>query len=320
MLYYDIEVFKYYWCVVVVDDETSTRYVFEDVPSLREFYKKNKHQTWVGYNSRQYDAPMLRFIMLGIDPYECSYRLIEVGMKWFQFPMHIVEDYKRIPLKNFDCILLNKGLKKLEAFRGSSIIETSVPFDIDRPLTREEKDEVIAYCTHDVLETRKVFLDTKEEYDSHESLVSTFELNPVHFNKSKAQMAALILDAQKTPRFDEWEFEIPDTLRVEKYKHIVDWYKNPENFDYKKKLLVDVAGVPHVFAWGGLHGAIPKYSGEGFYVNMDVASYYPSMMIEYHYLSRNVIDPSKFKQIRDQRLEFKKNKDPRQLPYKIVLS
>ena len=55
-------------------------------------------------------------------------------------------------------------------------------------------------------------------------------------------------------------------------------------------------------------------------MNMDVASYYPALMIEYNYLSRNVADPSKFRKIRDDRLVMKANKDPRQLPYKIVIN
>jgi DNA polymerase elongation subunit (family B) len=78
--------------------------------------------------------------------------------------------------------------------------------------------------------------------------------------------------------------------------------------------------VPHTFAWGGIHGAIPKYFGKGRFINMDVRSYYPSLMIEYDFLSRNVLSPEKFKQIYWDRIAFKASKDPRQLPYKIVLN
>jgi hypothetical protein len=31
LLFYDIEAFKHYWCVVVIDEEIGTRHVFEDV-------------------------------------------------------------------------------------------------------------------------------------------------------------------------------------------------------------------------------------------------------------------------------------------------
>lgn len=320
MLFYDIEVLPYYWCVVVVDDVTQERHVFEDVSSLRTFYKKHMHDTWVGYNSRQYDAPMLRFIMLDMYPYDCSYDLINLNKKWFQFPAPIVEQYKRIPLRNYDCVLLNKGLKKLEGFRGSSIIECSIDWNYDEPLTREQKDEVVMYCTHDVLETRKVFYDTIQEYQAHEGLIEAFDIDPVHFSKSKAQLVSLILEAKKLPWFDEWDFTIVDTLVLDKYKHILDWYLDRDNHDYKKSLDIDVAGVPHTFAWGGIHGALPNYHGEGIYINMDVGSYYPALMIEYGFLSRNVLNPDKYREIRDYRLVLKKNKDPRQLPYKIVLN
>lgn len=320
LIFFDIEAFKHYWCLVCIDEENDTRHVFEDVESLRAFYKANRHRIWVGYNSRSYDSPMIRFIMLGLDPFDCSYKLINLGMKWFEFGWDVTDKYKRIPFKNFDCFILNKGLKKLEGFRGSSIIETSVPFDTDRPLTREEKDEVVYYCTHDVLETRKVFYDTIEEYNAHVSLIETFQLPEEYISKSKAQIAAAILGATKQQHFDEWEFEIPDTLKLEKYTHVLDWYRDPENWDYKKKLATEIAGVPHVFAWGGVHGARPRYYGEGLFINMDVSSFYPSLMIEYGYLSRNVPDPLKFKTMRDDRLVFKKNKDKRQGPYKIVIN
>lgn len=47
---------------------------------------------------------------------------------------------------------------------------------------------------------------------------------------------------------------------------------------------------------------------------------YPSLMIEYGYLSRNVTNPEKYKEIRDTRLKLKAEKNPMQLPYKIVLN
>jgi hypothetical protein len=327
MLFYDIEAFPEYWCVVVIDDhgirDTTNvdRHVFEDVESLRAFYKDHrKTHTWVGYNSRQYDAPMLRFIMLGLDPYQCSQDLIVLGKKWFEFGFNVTQAYKKIPLRDFDCIIKKTGLKKLEGFRGSSIIESAIPWDYPFPFTTEQKDETIGYCTHDVLEHRKVFYDTYEEYEAHEGLIETFGLDPNNFSKTKAQLSAIILDAHKRQWFDEWEFELVDTLRIEKYTHIRDWYLDRENHNYYAKLEIDVAGVPHVFAWGGLHGARRKYGGTGIYINMDVDSYYPALMIEYNFLSRNVLNPAKFKEIRDYRLILKANKDPRQLPYKIVLN
>ena len=47
---------------------------------------------------------------------------------------------------------------------------------------------------------------------------------------------------------------------------------------------------------------------------------YPATMINYGFLSRNVVNPDKYRQIRDDRIVLKRQKDPKQLPYKIVLN
>ena len=62
---------------------------------------------------------------------------------------------------------------------------------------------------------------------------------------------------------------------------------------YSQSLAVEVVGVPHTFAWGGLHGALPKYYGEGWYLHIDVSQYYPSLMVGHDYFSRAVTDEGK---------------------------
>ena len=55
-------------------------------------------------------------------------------------------------------------------------------------------------------------------------------------------------------------------------------------------------------------------------VNCEKGALYPSIMIEYGYLSRKLRNPEKYKEIRDERLRLKKLKDKRQQPMKIVLN
>jgi hypothetical protein len=47
---------------------------------------------------------------------------------------------------------------------------------------------------------------------------------------------------------------------------------------------------------------------------------YPSLIINFDFMSRNVIEPNKYKEIRNTRLEYKKKKDKRQQPLKITLN
>jgi len=81
-----------------------------------------------------------------------------------------------------------------------------------------------------------------------------------------------------------------------------------------------VAGCPHQFGWGGVHGALEKYQGEGFYLMADVASLYPSLMIRYNLHSRNMKDPKKYEEIYHTRLKLKAEGNPLQLPLKLVLN
>jgi len=163
-------------------------------------------------------------------------------------------------------------------------------------------------------------MNRTEEFSSQMALIKTFNLPLRYIGKTKPQLSAIILGASRREYDDEFNITIPNTLRIKKYKHIVDWYKNLENRNYEKSFETKVAGVPHVFAWGGLHGAIDQYYGEGIFVNVDVSSFYPAIMIEYDFLSRNVSEPKKYREIRDRRLKLKAEKNPMQAPYKIVLN
>ena len=317
MLFYDFEVFKYDWLVVIIDVINKKEHVIvNDVEKLKDIYEKHKDDIWVGYNSRSYDQYILKGLLCGFNPKEINDYIIVKNKPGWKFSSLL----NQVPLNNYDVMTSFHSLKQLEGFMGNNIKESSVPFDIDRKLTPEEIEETVKYCRHDVEQTIEVFIQRKEEFESHISLLKAFKLPLSYISKTKAQLSAIILGATQRKWNDEFEIVFPDTLRIKKYKEVLNWYKNPLNRDYNKTLKIEVAGVPHVFAWGGLHGAIDKYSGEGHFITIDVASYYPALMIEYNFISRNISDPTKYKAIRDERLRLKAEGNPMQLPYKIVLN
>lgn len=320
IIVYDFEVFKYDWLVCWIDTEKRKMYkIVNDKVKFEKFYEYYKDTMWVGYNSRNYDQWIAKAILCDFDPFKMNDWIINKKKKGWQFSNLL----HKFPIVNYDTSVVFKGLKELEAFQGHSIRESNVPWDIDRKLTRQELQEVIEYCEHDVWETFNVFLETKDEYESHLGLVKEFDLDRSAMSKTKAQISAMILGANKKPHNDEFDIRLPDTLQMGQYQWIADWYldwgKNVQ--DYKKmKLETKINGVPHTFGIGGLHGSQDKYFGEGYYIMADVASYYPAMIIEYDFMSRNVHDKSKYKKIRDERIIMKAKKDPRQYPRKIVLN
>jgi len=318
MIFFDAEVFRLDWLFVLMDTETKETYVIVNDPDqLKQLYEQNKTNIWVGFNTRHYDQYIIKAILCDFDPYEVSQWIIAHKKGGWSYSGL----FRKIPFYTFDVMTdRSHGLKQLEGFMGHDIRESDVSFDIDRKLNSEELESVISYCTHDVEQTMEVFLNRIVEFESHMSLIKSFSLPLSYISKTKAQLTASVLEARRIERNDEFEIILPDTLRIQKYRHIVEWYMLQGNLDYEKKLEVNVAGVPHVFGWGGLHGAIPNYQGRGILLNVDVASFYPAIMIEYGFLSRNVVDSTKYRQIRDERLRLKAEKNPMANPLKIVLN
>ena len=316
IIFYDFEVFKHDWLVVIQDFETRKKLaIINDVAKLKKFYESHKDSIWVGYNSRHYDQFILKGILSGLDPWYVNDQIINHDRSGYQ----IVPDASNYPVNNFDVATLYHSLKQLEGFMGSTIKESSVPFGIDRPLTQEELDETLKYCTHDVEQTIEVFNNRRDEFDSQMGIINAFDLPLEMINKTKAQSAAHVLGAVRQEHNDEYNIVFPDTIQLsEKYQYIADWYK--VNKDASKKQNVTVAGVPHVFGWGGLHGALDNYADEGIILCCDVASLYPSIMIEYGFLSRNVTSPEKYREIRDTRLQYKAEKNSLHYPLKIMLN
>lgn len=302
----DFEVFKYNWLCVIIDPINRTETVVVDDPDqLREYYSAHKGEIFVGYNIRDYDSWIFKGILAGFNPFEINEHIIGKGLKGYQFSSTLRE----YPLITYDLIRLNTSLKQLEAFQGHNVYESEVDFRLDRPLTEAEIEETVKYCKNDVMETINLFGQLKADFDSQLELVTEFKLPLSDMGKTQSQLVATILGAQRMEWKDEFELTFPAYLnKIKKYRYIVDWYKDRKNRDYDKSLSVEVAGIPHVYAWGGLHGAKPRYCGSGYYLHIDVNSYYPSLMITHDYFSRTVPESGKerFKMIYSENLRLKK--------------
>lgn len=317
MLFYKVKVFKEDWLAIIKDTETNESYVIvNNLEKLINIYKKNITNLWCGYNSRIYDQWILKGLIIGLNPKEISHHIIIKDMSGFSFSTNM----RKVKLYNYDIKTSNHSLKQLEGFMGNDIYETKVNSNLERKLTLDEINEVVNYCMYHVEETIKVFLSRYEDFQSHLSLLKTFNLPLKFISKTKPQLSSIILDARRKHRADEFNITIVPTLRLSKYRYIVNWYKNPLNLDYKKSLEADISGILHNFGFGGLHGAKNHFKDKGIFINSDVISFYPTIMIKYNFLSRNVLNPSKYKALRESRLYLKKNKNPMEKPYKIVLN
>ena len=319
--FYDFEVFKHDWLVVVINPVTRSELVIvNDCDQLAALYDERKREIWVGYNNLHYDQFIFKTILLGMDPKEVNDFIIVGGNKGWQYSRLFNDVY----MVNYDVFhpRTDRDLKTHEAYMGNDIRETTVPFDIDRKLTDGEIAETVKYCRHDVEQTIEVFMHRKSEFDARMDLLKMFDLPLSYLGKTDAQLTAIILGARQPgkPRGDEFDIKPLECIELGPYDFVRQWYLEPENQDYSRTLDFEIAGCPHKCAWGGLHGALPQYAGKGYFINVDVESYYPAEMITHGLLSRNVQDPSKFEWIRDHRIELKHAGDSRQVALKLVIN
>ena len=323
------EVFKYDWLVVLIDPaKKQVTEIVNNQEQLQQFFDENKNDVWVGYNNNHYDQYILKAILLGMNPKTVNDWIIEKEKRGYEYSSL----FRKIQMNNYDVMnRTDRGLKFFEGCMGSMIKESSIPFNIDRKLTESEIQETLKYCRHDVEQTIQVFLRKIDDFNAHMGLVKLASIGKLStdlslIGKTKAQLSAHILNARQKPHDDEFDIDFPYTLVLNKYTNVLDWYKNPENRCYKRsndrktQLETMVAGCPHQFGWGGVHGALEKYTGSGLFLMCDVASLYPSLMIHYNLHSRNMDDPKKYEEIYHTRLKYKKEKNPLQAPLKLVLN
>ena len=324
LIFYDFEVFQNadFWLVVLIDYETKEKtIIINDKNKLKEFYKLHTEDIFIGYNNKNYDRWIWWGILIDDNPCRINKELIENGKKPYKV---LNKKYKQYQFYNYDVADIMHSLKQYEGFLGHMIKESDVPFDIDRPLTQKEIDETIFYCTHDVEETIQVFEHKKGDFEAQQLLIDMYDgLSCDDFIKTKAQLTAFVLGGVKQSRIDdEFDFVFPHTLQLKKYKYIKDWFDNPRNKTYGRQLKTKVAnGLEVTVGYGGIHGALPNTVLKNKIItHCDVASLYPSLMIVYDLLSRNVLDKNIYKEIKVERIKLKHAHDERQQPLKIVLN
>ena len=351
MIFGDFEVFKYDWLVVFKDmkNKTVTK-IHNDPDALTKFYEEHKNDIWINHNIKHYDQYILKGILLGMNPKTINDKIIVEGKEGWQ----ISNAFKQIPLIMYDTMpSVPVGLKTYEGFMGSNIKETDVDFNLDRPLTPEEVEMTFKYCEHDVDEDIKVFLQKKSDFEAMMGIVKIFGLSLDHIGDTEARITATVLDCVKTKFDDEFEYYFLPCIQLKKYKYVMDWFdravedaenemdelystckpaerwkydkNNDEAFKkyfYSRSLTVDVAGVPHTFGFGGLHGAVDEpIHRKGQILHVDVGSYYPSMLIAWDLVTRGSKHPEKYKGIYDTRMELKRqSKKKEQAPYKKMLN
>ena len=336
---YDFEVYSKiksgaWFCATFIDYDNRDDVIFikNDRQALINFYNANKDAILVGYNSKEYDTPIFKSILSGMNFGEVNDQLIEQHKKEYQVLKYNTR--KKYPIINYDVRLPEKSLKQCEGFMGYSIKETNVPFDKEEDLTKEEIEEIKQYNIHDVKMTLKVLDNVMDDFKAQFDIIKMYYLDVSMFNKTKVQLASHVLGAVEQHTLnDEFSIKFPPVLKLkEENKHVLRWFENPKNWTYKEHLHsfdnqhsnhyeFTIAGVKHTLGYGGLHGSNDEQKiYEGIIIALDVASQYPNIDIIFELLSRKLKNPKDYERMVQFRLKLKAMKDARNKSLKPMIN
>ena len=322
LISYDCEVFAYDWLVTFKDKETGQRTrIWNDNEVLK--MALSEEGVYVGFNSKHYDQFIIKAIAAGFTTQEVKQVndfIIGGGQGW-ECPL--LKDFyfrfNNVDIK--DDMQMGLSLKAIEGHLGMSVQESTVPFDIDRPLTEEERREVEFYCDHDVDTTERV-LDIRKDYLKNKIHIGRLAgLSDVKaMSMTNAKLTAALLRATKQPHDDERKYVYPENLKREYIpQEIFDFFDrmyDPGISDkdlFSDKQTFSIGDCPGVVGYGGIHAAIPNYffteSEDRVIRNKDVASYYPHLMTLCGYTSRNIPSAQVFEDVLETRMKAKASGD-----------
>lgn len=336
LLFYDVEVFKYNSMVVFKDENGKTVKVFSSsLDGLGELYNEGiitkvgfgkleefvTGKTLVGYNNYYYDDYILYAMSKNLDQW--------IIKEWND---SIINQGSLLGMKKIECCrtldcfqqidVSRPGLKKIEGNMGMSIVESSIDFDIDRPLTPSENWETFKYCEYDVLNTWKIFGMRKDYFESKNKIIDMMESDHLKKIAYKWNTTSIVGEILKPKRKAPSRRLVGDHLMEHVPKEVRDmWEQLDTTIDFKfkkKKVVIEEFGNVIEFGWGGLHGAPKRFITDTDVKLADVSSMYPNILI----LLDGLKDKTKYyKDILDYRLKLKhEGKKEEQAPLKLVLN
>lgn len=320
----DSEVFAHDWLWVFQSyDKPNLIYSFHnDSNNLSKFLEDNK--VLVGYNIKGYDQYILKACLLNYTPEtvkEVNDWIVRDKLQGWEYPFN---GYCAIPpiLDLMLDIVPRKSLKEIEGNLFMDITETTIPFDYDKVWDSGVYNEILKYCLADVEALRPLYEARKTYIQTKVNLAEMADLDCIKaLRQTNAQLVADFLGAIKIEHNPNEIYTFPKKLRKDLIpQDILNFYSTMEsrfnadgtvNENASSSYNVDIANCPHKLGFGGLHGALNNYievaNDNRIILNFDVFSYYPSIMIIYGYLSRNITNFQRFLEVYEMRKEAKFN-------------
>lgn len=265
---FDFEVTSHDWLLVIRDyHNNEVLGVFHnDNEGVEEFLNEHDY-IYVSYYGKSYDNYILKGVLNGYTPEqikEINDWMIVENKKGWEYPFD--KPFVKIP-PTTDLFLdmpKNQSLKEIEGNMHMNIQESTVDFNIDHPWTKEEFEEMLFYCKHDVSAVNKL---TTERMSYLEAKVFNGTREGLTIEKSlymtNGQLAAIALGAEKQEWDDERDIQYPQCVDYDNIPNeVLEFFDRASDESisddtlFNSKLKLDFLGLEWVFAWGGVHASV----------------------------------------------------------------
>lgn len=343
---FDSEVYKNLYMVAFMNTSKEVKSFRAPFSSeqIKEIKSILKNDTIVGFNSMNYDLPLLSLALNNASEAKIKKRsdeIIQNNLRFWQGG-ELPECKDHIDLIE---VAFGKASLKIYGGRLNSKRMQSLPIHFDKVLTEEEKDLIEDYCINDLNVTGLLCKNLSQQLKIRQQMSKDYKINLM--SKSDAQIAEAVIkskipNAEKrivdpghtfkykppkwlsfiTPELKdifqkicETEFVIQDSGKVKlPYFAKKTVIKKKESIEIECNEVV-IAGKPYKLGIGGLHSMEKKTyrteDSETVISDHDVASYYPSIILNEklcpEHLSDSFLDV--YKTIVDDRLKAKASGD-----------
>lgn len=335
LLFYDIEVTAFDALVVFLDIDKNEvahfwnnrgRRVQEEPSGFEGVTDVIRDKILVGYNNYFYDDNILT-LMMG------SATSMPDIIKANNDRMIRGEGFsgRRSPLiRSLDVMqqidVSRPSLKQIEGNMGISIVESTVDFNIGRPLTDEEREEMLYYCRHDVAATVDIYkLRQKSYFEVKEGLLKMLpegaSKDSYRWNTTTLAANVLLGNGKLTPwlchRVPKRLWRNVRGIPPEVWDMWEDCTTEEGVLGKGRSKTIKAYGCNFVFGMGGLHGAPSKPIRCGKVKHKDVASMYPSAIVTLQALGEST---ELYDNMRKERISIKHTDPIKAAALKLILN
>lgn len=257
------------------------------------FWEANNKNIWVCANRNEQET-LLKTLIYGL-----SITRIKASLDEGKSPNEISRHFAKVKVFGYDVLKdIPKTLNQVSGSLGLCIMDNS------------------AYAN--AIKTLEILHETLSNLEASIDIVKEFHLPLTCIGQTKQQLAGTVLKPSKVITDQDIFRYIEDkALVLNKYKDALDFFKTIT--EDNKATTMQIYGLEHSLSMGGLHAG-GKYTGEGYFVQLDVVSMYPNIIVNKNLLTRSVDDNTIYKSLLTKRIAYKKEGKKVEKAFKLIIN